>query len=397
MNILFVDNEPMILDSLRRRLRPLRADWSVFMAKSTTEALALLEQQPCEVVVSDIAMPGRSGVELLDEIAQRWPATIRIALTGLTDIASGLRSVRVSHQYLAKPYDIDTLLATIERTQRTRRAIENPELVALIGSLESIPSLPTVYTELMTALKDSEFSMQSIGAIINRDIGMTASLLRLVNSAYFSLPRQINSPVEAAALLGVDILQTLVLGLGIFQQFEQHREDKLSISHLSNHSLYVATLAKQAAKLSGLDRRQADLAYTAGLLHDVGVLVLAANCSERLNQALEMAEAEHIASWQTEQRVFKSSHMEVGAYLLAIWGLPEAVVEAAAFHHTPREAGASTQPSILAMVHIADGVAKQCYGAGFGQEIASLDEAYIETTGLSDVAAQLLHEATGTA
>ena len=184
---------------------------------------------------------------------------------------------------------------------------------------------------------------------------MTLKILQLVNSAFFGLGRHISDCKEAATIIGLDALRTLVLSIGIFSQFDQKRiKDKVfSIESLLHHSLAVAGLAKRIAQVEGADKTVADDCFLAGMLHDIGILILEQNFSEDYvkirslitEQGMELNRAEHTA--------FDTTHDAVGGYLLGLWGLPNSVVEAVAFQHHP---GLSVceQFSALGAVHVAD-------------------------------------------
>lgn len=389
ITVLFVDDEPMLLSALRRQLRPLRQEWDMHFADSAAQAIMVLETTACDVVVSDIRMPGRSGVELLTEVAARWPRTIRIILSGEADLETACRSVKVTHQFLAKPTPLETLKATITRARRLQEMVHDPDLIQRVGALSTLPSVPHLYTELMRKLQEPECTIAHVGELIRCDIAMAAGVLRLVNSAYFALSRRITDIVEAVTLLGIDLVKTLVLGVGLFRQFEQLGELDAYVRRLCDHSLKVALSAKEVASDLGLDRPTADLACMAGMLHDVGELVLAANHPDLFAGLLHDATAEGCPVWQKERAVLGTSHMEIGAYLLALWGLPDAVVEAAAFHHTPGAVSEALQPEVITAVHLANHLANETYGDA-GPARASLDETYLRNVGAEAVAASFL-------
>ncbi len=391
--MLFVDDEPTLLAGLRRLLRPLRDEWQMNFAESADQAIGMLSNEPYDVVVSDIRMPGRSGVELLTEVSQRWPRTVRIILSGEADLDSACRSVRVSHQFLSKPSDLDALHTMITRACRLQSKITDPALTRLVGALEHLPSMPQVYDELVQLLNDPSCSAEAVGEVINRDISMAASVLRIVNSAYFSLPRIVTHAGEAARLLGFDLIKTLVLGVGIFRQFEGIPELDAHVSALCAHSVAVAARARQVAARLGLTKAERELAGMAGMLHDVGELVLAANHPQVMLKTLAAAGAGSPPLWQLEQTALGCSHMEIGAYLLGLWGLHDAVVEAAAFHHVPSQIREASRADVVTAVHIANHFVAESERPG-SQMRSPLDHAYLERVGAAALVAQMNSEET---
>jgi YesN/AraC family two-component response regulator len=118
--VLFVDDEPKILEGLRRMLYPLRNEWHTAFASNGRDALQLLSESDYDVLVTDIRMPGMSGIELLQEVVKLFPNVVRLVLSGTADRAITLRSVTLAHQYLVKPCDAATLRATVEQSFRLR-------------------------------------------------------------------------------------------------------------------------------------------------------------------------------------------------------------------------------------------------------------------------------------
>ncbi len=333
LHVLFVDDEPQILQGLRRLLRPMRDRWQMSYATSGERAIELMEQQSVDVIVSDIRMPGMDGVELLDKIKQRWPNTVRIALSGHSERQELLRAAGTVHRYLAKPCRPNELRATIERTRALRTVLVQPELEVLVASLGKLPSLPTLYGELLREVHSPNCSAARVGRIIQRDLGMTAKLLQLVNSSWFNLERKVADPVQAVVLLGTETVRALVIQAHLFQQVKGRQPGGLKLEVLWSHSMAVATLAKRLLVLNERPRVEQDIAFLAGLLHDVGKLVLAQGRSKEHRKMLR--EHPQQASWRRELDVFGGTHAEVGAYLVGLWGLPEEAVEALAWHHHP--------------------------------------------------------------
>ncbi|MFZ0793765.1 MAG: HDOD domain-containing protein, partial [Candidatus Korobacteraceae bacterium] len=195
-------------------------------------------------------------------------------------------------------------------------------------------------------------SLQRIDELIAADMAMTAKILKLVNSAFFCLPCEISSASHAVKLLGVETLRTLVLTAHIFDQFQSPQLSAEDVQDISNHSLAVSKSARTIAVLEHADQATQDGCLTAGLLHDVGKLILASTLGERYREVLEYSEKANLGVYAAERELLGCSHARVAAYLLGLWGLPSTIVEAVAWHHDP--AGSlSTRFSPLAAVHMA--------------------------------------------
>jgi HD-like signal output (HDOD) protein len=380
-HILFVDDEPMVLDGLRRMLRPMRYEWQMDFVGSGDSALKHLALNSCDVLISDMRMPGMNGAQLLNEVKLNYPQVIRVALSGHAEIELIMQSVRSAHQYLAKPCDADTIKSTIVRACALHALMNDDELKRLISRLNSVPSLPALYAEIMDELQSPKASIRSIGGIIAKDVGMTAKILQLVNSAFFGLVRHVSSPSEAAVFLGLDVIRGLVLSVEIFSVFENDGRSAVDMAVLWQHSAEVGILAKQIAVLEGQDSKCCDYALMAGMLHDVGKLVLVANLPDDYVRAMSLAEQKNTSEWQAEQDVLGRTHMEIGAYLLGIWGLPNPIVEAVAYHHYPRRC-AATEFGPLAAVHIADALLHALEVGEDGQPSSYLDMDYLSQIGL---------------
>lgn len=333
--ILFVDDEQMVLDGLQRMLRPMREEWDMAFTSSGKEALGLMSQAPFDVVVSDMRMPEMNGAQLLAEVLHRYPHTVRLILSGHADKDLILKCVGSTHQYLAKPCRADDLQAAIARAGELNDSLKDKGLRQLVSCMQSVPSMPKLYLEIVKKLEDPEIGLDAIGDIIGKDLGMASKILNLVNSSFFGLAREISQPAEAVSHLGVETIKSLVLCVHVFSQFEPNKSAGFSLERLWTHSQNTAGLAKAIACMEDADQKVIDESFVAGLLHDVGKLILAANFPAEYGRVLQAGRTGSVSLVAAEENTFGANHAELGGYLMGLWGLPVPVVEAIALHHNP--------------------------------------------------------------
>ncbi len=392
--ILFVDDEPMLLQGLQRLLRPFRTEWDTAFVESGRAALELLAERHFDVIVSDMRMPGMNGAELLQEVMRRYPAMVRIVLSGHADKELVSQCVGVAHQYISKPCDPEQLKTLIRNACLLSSKLVDDEVKRVIGAIDRLPSVPEVYLELKAALKEEEADPRKLGAILRKDIGMTAKILKLVNSSFFGLRRTISDPQDAVAYLGIDTVKTLVLTNSIFEQSKPFQTRFFGISDVWQHSMTVAAGAKAIARAEGLDAVRVEDAFVGGILHDVGVLILASNFPDTYDKVADLVITEQLLIPTAEQEFFGATHAEVGAYLLGLWGLPAPILGIVSLHHRAYLEDATALTPLLA-VHAADVL------CGIDDhhplfETGRLDQAVFEKAGLwerRETWASLVHEA----
>lgn len=381
--VLFVDDEPTMLEVYRMVFKSLNDDWELHFASSGQDALKKLQSQPFAVIVSDMRMPGMNGAQLLTEVLKDYPRTARIILSGYAEQESVAKCVGAAHQFLLKPCDVMTLRSTLTRVLALDVFLHNERLKELVAKMGSLPSVPSLYFKIMQELQSPDASVDRIGEIVSQDPAMTAKLLQLVNSAFFGISRKISNPTEAVQFLGVNTVRSLALSIHAFSCFERARLDGFSFDRVWNHCLTVGTLAKKIAQAETSDRAAEDEAFIAGLLHDVGKLMLAANLPDQYQEALEVAQERKLSLTEAEQLVFGSTHADVGAYLLGLWGLPVPIVEAVALHHRPvRQCEERFTP--LTAVHAANALEYEFSGYPPQAFPSALNLSYLASVGLVD-------------
>jgi HD-like signal output (HDOD) protein len=293
-----------------------------------------LEKEPFTAVVSDIHMNVKEDVELLNEVRERFPDVVRIVLSDYADRETVLKStVKTAHQYLTKPCDTVALRSVLENACGLRDWLRNDSIKRVVARMDSIPTIPSLYNEIVYELSRRDVSVPKIANIISKDVGMAAKVLQVVNSAFFSLRQRVTNIAQAVNLLGYDVVRALVFSLHVFSQFVLSSGSGLNLARVWKHSFRVGLLSKAITETETDDRGLIDDSFMAGMMHDVGKLILATNFPDEWNAARRLCDEEAISLVEAENRILKATHYETGGYFTCLWGLPDTIVRAVSFHH----------------------------------------------------------------
>jgi HD-like signal output (HDOD) protein len=369
--IVFVDDELNILQAMGRSFHSMRNEWNMEFLSSGAAALQSLAKTPADVIVSDMRMPGMDGWQLLAEVKRLYPRTVRLVLSGHADPSSVMLAVGTAQLYLAKPCESGALKAAILQTQMLRQLLSSDRLALLVGEVGMLPSAPKGFQEILVCLQNPVASLTDAAQIIGRDVAMTANIMKLVNSAFFGSRRPITTIDRAVAYLGMDTLGALVLGHSVFQSGVKTGIDGFSLEQLWEHSEQTAAAARAIAFSENLSAAKADEAFLAGVLHDVGKVVFSTKAAAHPHGtgAVDMVAQ------------MEAHHAEVGAYLLGLWGFPNSIVEAVAFHHTPNQASEKGF-GLAGIVHVADRLVHLRSDNGLTPIDMALQAGYLESLGI---------------
>jgi HD-like signal output (HDOD) protein len=381
--ILFVDDDQLTLQMLRKMLSGMRSEWDMNFTDNGPEAIRMLAAADMDVIVTDMRMPEMDGTELLTQIREQYPEMVRIVLSAFSDHKAIMRTVRLAHQYISKPCDAETLKATIDRAFALKTMLKDEKLRRLISRMEDFPGLPATYARITELLRDPETSIQAVGKLIAEDLGMTVKILQLVNSAFYGIPRRVAGPEEAVVLLGLDTIRAMVLTIGLFSGFEESGIPRQMVEDIYRHSLRTGTLAKAIATNENMDKDQVEEAFMAGLLHDLGKLIMVHNMPTHYAELLQATLDKNLPIHDAEMRIFGATHEQIGAYLIGLWGLPDSIVEAVAFHHCPGQCP-TTAFDPLGAVHAADAMAHVNPQSGGDIHGNRLSMEYLERLGLTN-------------
>lgn len=377
--ILFVDDEPNVLDGLQNLLRKQRRQWDMVFALGGQAALAELAKGAFDVIVSDMRMPGMDGATLLRAVRDQYPEVTRIALSGHAEQEAMMRALPVAQQFLHKPCDAQLLRTVVERACSLQSILRDDGLRKIIGRLERLPSVPQTYWQLVELVSRPDINIEMIARTVEQDPAMSVKLLQLVNSAFFGLAQRMTSVRQAVSHLGFDVIKALALTAHVFAAMEGTRPiEGFSLERLQVNSLLVARLGKRLI----VDPKRADEAFTAGIVHDVGKIILALALPERFAETLRVCRERRAPFYTVEGEVMGVTHAQVGAYLLGSWGLPFPIVDAVAYHHAPSNLPGSSF-DVVAAIHIADALADHAHARDDGKCDCEqqLDVHYIETLG----------------
>jgi len=352
IRIMFVGDKSTIINPLKNMLEPVKEEWVLYYSGSSSEALTLLETNEVDMLVTDMHMPEYEGILILEKVKNLYPEVIRLVISGVKDRELMLKATQHVHQFLSMPDDPVMLKRKIEKIYSLQAYLHNPKITGLINSVKNLPGVPELYLQIEEEINKSNPSFKRIEELISKDIFMTIKILQLVNSAFFGLPVKIVNPLQAINFLGLGTIKSLVLMLHLFGSEDSNNPLSKHINKLWDHSLKVAKFSKMMAVEETSEPKVVEETYIGGLLHDVGKIVLWQ--IENYFEEIERIQKEYgITTTEAEYILYHTSHAEIGAYLLGIWGLPENLVEIVCFHHHPINSVPKTFGP-LSMVHISD-------------------------------------------
>ena len=351
--ILFVDDNENVINGIQRLMRPYRDQWQFFFTRSGPDALAIMEKQQIDLIISDMMMHEMRGDELLTKVSQLYPATVRMILSGYADEETLKSGLKVAHQYLSKPCTSDILREAIAQVFKIQGCVNNPRIIAGVGDVSKLPSLPKIYQELNAAIANEETTTTDIAKIFASDMVLSAKLLQLINSPYFGLNRFISNLNEAINLIGVKRLNNLVLSVHLKTSFPiRNPEMERYMEYLWQDAGRVSELARLIALSENQQEDRPDQAYLGGLLHNMGLLIFFSGAEDKLKCYLDKVKTTDLPVEQLENEIFGYTRSEAAAYILSLWKIPPRIIEAILLQTTPHETEYNDVNALTA-VHVA--------------------------------------------
>jgi HD-like signal output (HDOD) protein len=376
-----VDDQPQVLEVAVLILRTADPQWKVVGFKDPQQALEAVKSTPPDLMLSDQVMPGLSGSELLDKVSALSPATIRILMSGHVAL-SKLTLITSAHQYLAKPFDPTALRSIIRQSFAAQARIVNPGLQKVVTGLRSIPSLPLVHQSLLRELEDSRTAGTVIANLVADDPGLSLKVLHLANSPLFCAGCEVTNPVDAVMRLGTDMIAAVVLSQSLFRHYESLQLPEMDLQRVWVHCWETARLAQHICREQGLSAKTGEEAFLAGLVHEIGRFILIDNFPDQFKAACDQARRAGRPFAASLRETFQATSSEVAAYILELWGLPNAAITAIGALDDPQRDSAQGM-TISAALYIADQIASAKFPPdSFSIEGWNMD--YLNSVGCAD-------------
>jgi HD-like signal output (HDOD) protein len=375
LRILYLEEDPRLVAELIGFLGG-KTEWEVAHAKTPADARAIASKQPIDVALISATMPDIDPVAAAEELTKIHKKISIFILAPDADSGGGLAYASGRFQWLTKPSPPETVVSSIERMATLVSWLTNNTTIDLVAGLHSLPTMPSNYQGVIRAIHSPHSSVQEIADAVEKDMGITSRVLQVANSAYYGYSKKITSPMEASMLLGIDTLKSLVRYTHVLNNFPQTPATNAVFDAVWRHSAGVAAVARKIALLKTGDEALGDEAFTAGLLHDIGKVVLTSLQGDLYKQVIRQAAETKTPIHMIERIKMQTTHAETGAYLLSLWGIPFSILEAVAWHHYPRECK-DKKFSALTAVHVANVAEHQRQQTDTDKQIPKLDELYL--------------------
>lgn len=324
-DVLLIGPASQALMQFQRAVSAQHPGWSVLLSADPGAALEKLQQRPVNVALvweDDVAR----CEALLSKLGDICPGAVRLAI-----MADPAPVIRGAHQSLSSRSRHEDLLATLLSAVEVSQQISGQaQLQQIISRFHDVPSPPILYFEIREQLASASGNVASLADVAGRDPALVARTLKMANSGFYARPRSVGDLSEAIQLLGGETLLGLVLAAHLFSGLPP---PGLRLDCLWQHTIEVATLARDISRIQSADRQQSSHAYVAGLLHDVGLLVLLQNESSRYQPIWRACGGDESELSERERAEFGVTHGELGALILKLWNMPPAVVQAVANSH----------------------------------------------------------------
>lgn len=360
--ILFVDDEAQILKALKRMIRG--TDYDAVFFDNGVEALAYLETESVDLMITDVRMPKMDGIELLKIVKSKYPKTLRFALSGYTENKKIINAIddNLTQVYMAKPWENKTLLQAISNVFELSDKLRSSSVYDIIAGMKSLPTLPKLYNDITTMLSNDE-SIDKIVKKIEEDPVVSLNILKVSNSAFYG--SKTSSIHQATMVLGLVNVKSIIVGSKIFSG-----DNNLSKSlNLWEHASLTNTIANYIYEKI-YSKKMPNESSTAGLFHSIGIILFITQKEKEYKQILDKKKSiPEIDIWELEREYLDTTHGELGSYLLNWWEFPYSLLEVSMYYRNPSNDN-TYNTDVINIVHIASSIAWEIIGTDyFGYQI----------------------------
>jgi len=373
--VLFIGADPLWFEQIKRDVSCLQPDWLCLHAPHVVAMESLDWRSASALVVDAQALGAREWLEQARKERPELNCLIRCDFLDkpVTGLWKGL-----GYPMLPNHTDASILAASLLRNARLQEWRADPAIQRILPSIRKLPATPRLYLQVTEELQSASGSLDVIAHLIRQDPVMSAKMLQLVNSAFFASAHEVSDTLDAAMILGTERIKALILLAGIFSQYKEAQGICPSVEALLAHSVQVGVCARAITLSETKNAKTAESAFTAGVLHDVGKMIMAGNLPEWYKEIPKLRASKDLTDFSAELEIFGANHANIGACLLASWGLPLPILEAVAWHHEPQRSS-EKDFCLLAAVHAANAFAHQAEGA-----VNEIDQGFFARIGMAD-------------
>jgi len=322
------------LTTCQRLVRAQSPDWSVLHCADANSALERLEQRSADIVLACFKEITEYE-SLFAQLSQSSPGAIRLAL--FETLPS---RVKGAHQSLATRGELrDLHPILLAAAAVSAKSAQHEGLKNIVSRFQDVPSPPLLYFDIREQLDNATGTAASMAEIASRDPALVARTLRIANSGFYARSRSVGDLTDAIGLIGTETLLGLVLAAHLYTGLPP---PGLRLETIWQHTFEVSELARQISRIEGGDRHEVGHSFIAGLLHDIGLMVLLQNESARYQPMFQKSGGDESELARMEGETFGITHGELGALILMLWNLPAAIVDAVADSHASSEHNGSS-------------------------------------------------------
>ncbi|HPY96946.1 MAG TPA: response regulator [Candidatus Cloacimonadota bacterium] len=352
LNILAFGCLKEITNQIATQLNTLEINYNFIDICNYDEIDDILIQKDLDIIIINKDVESISYLDFLHKIKESYPYLVRILVADEWSKELIIKTNNLVHLIIEKSFMSETLVDTIIRAIQLQKLLENKNLSRLINSFDELPIMQNTYIELLHLLKSPDVPLKKIADLIAKDYSLTARTLQVSNMSIFTHIGRINNVQNAVVFLGTNVLKAIVLYLQVFNFESENLQAVKTIKALESHSTKVAEFAKTCAQYYKCSNEIQDHTFTASLLHDIGKFIVVTKTNKWDNITCYAAE-NGLSINQAEKDILGTTHAEIGAYLLNLWGFPTSVVNAVAYHHNPSKAKNNTLGP-LTFVHLSE-------------------------------------------